>query len=536
MHKNNKKTILAALLATLLSAQGSAVSLSADGTGQVLLYPYYTANAGQTTVISVVNHTAVGKALRVRVSEGRNGRDAIAFNLYLGAFDMWTAGVFALGEASNQPGNLATLDNSCTVPLIQNNPTLPLLAGGNRYVPFQNSEYTGRNNDSESNDLDRTREGFIEVIEMGSIDPNNATSKYITSVNGVPRNCLAVDASWIPNAANPATGNYGDAALGTNANDIGAPTGGLSGTGAIIDVSDGTYVNYDAVALSQFRSQALHALPSEGRPRLTDADPVSDVLTERGVIHATWRDEPIGVTATQGGRIDAVSSVLASAATMNEFNFDLAQKAKTEWIVSLPTRPFYADFLRTQQTVAIAPFSRALNQVNNLGQVTEAPPTDCEGVNLRRYDRQGQAHADSPFSEAPPAPKRELCYVVNSFSWPSTNNGVSTIFRSRLNRNTGGLPNFLVAGGTTTPYGTAVMDWRSFGNNSLLITPPPPPRRLRKSLEGHQFVGLPVIGFYAMSLENANARPNVIGFYGGAYSHKRERACINDDRARCEGN
>ena len=56
-----KKKSLCAALAGIgaLSAAGAAqaVNLNPDGLGQVLLYPYYTVNAGQGTLLSVVNTT-----------------------------------------------------------------------------------------------------------------------------------------------------------------------------------------------------------------------------------------------------------------------------------------------------------------------------------------------------------------------------------------------------------------------------------------------------------------------------------------------
>ena len=73
-----------------------AVNLNPDGLGQVLLYPYYTVNGGQQTVLSVINTTAVGKAVKVRFLEGYNSREVLDFNLFLSEFDVWTASVFAL--------------------------------------------------------------------------------------------------------------------------------------------------------------------------------------------------------------------------------------------------------------------------------------------------------------------------------------------------------------------------------------------------------------------------------------------------------
>jgi len=43
----------------------------------------------------------------------------------------------------------------------------------------------------------------------------------------------------------------------------------------------------------------------------------------------------------------------------------------------------------------------------------------------------------------------------------------------------------------------------------------------------HRFVGLPIVGFWALSIENNNARPGIQGYYGGAFDHKRVRLCVS---------
>jgi len=66
-----KNTMATAIVAGLAGVAGianisTAVNLNPDGVGQVLLYPYYTVNDGNTTALSVVNTTDSGKAVKVR--------------------------------------------------------------------------------------------------------------------------------------------------------------------------------------------------------------------------------------------------------------------------------------------------------------------------------------------------------------------------------------------------------------------------------------------------------------------------------------
>src|ERR1700745_2440455 len=97
----------------------TAVNMNPDGLGQVLLYPYYTVNGGQQTLLSVVNTDTVnGKAVKVRFLEGYNSREVLDFNLFLSPAAVWTANVFALSDAgiSGTGAGIFTTDNSCTAP------------------------------------------------------------------------------------------------------------------------------------------------------------------------------------------------------------------------------------------------------------------------------------------------------------------------------------------------------------------------------------------------------------------------------------
>ena len=63
---------LASLLVTWSAAH--AVSLNPRGLGQVLVYPYYTVNKGQDTLVSIGNASNIGQVVKVQFSEGMNGR------------------------------------------------------------------------------------------------------------------------------------------------------------------------------------------------------------------------------------------------------------------------------------------------------------------------------------------------------------------------------------------------------------------------------------------------------------------------------
>ena len=86
--KMKKKILSAAVLAALGASTAQAVNLSQDGTGEVLLFPYYTVQNGEETLVSIVNTTDYTKAVKVRFREAYNSREVLDFNLYLSPHDV----------------------------------------------------------------------------------------------------------------------------------------------------------------------------------------------------------------------------------------------------------------------------------------------------------------------------------------------------------------------------------------------------------------------------------------------------------------
>src|SRR6185436_7239610 len=115
-----KKSLYLAVagVSALGAGSASAVTLNADGLGNVLLYPYYTvretsAGNAYNSLLSVVNTTASAKAVKVRFLEGKNSREVLDFNLYLSHNDVWTAAIL---PSSTGGALVGTLDKSCTLP------------------------------------------------------------------------------------------------------------------------------------------------------------------------------------------------------------------------------------------------------------------------------------------------------------------------------------------------------------------------------------------------------------------------------------
>src|SRR5665213_3594261 len=167
MNTFKRKALFTAVIAGLgVGAVGTAeaVYMSPNRTGQVLVYPYYTVQSSGSnswnTYISVVNTTTVAKAVKVRILEGKTSAEVLDFNLFLSPNDVWTAAIVPANASTGAPGHLVTADVSCTRPKIDP-------AG----IDFRNFQYAvaGSSDALPGTGLERTREGYIEMLEMLSL-------------------------------------------------------------------------------------------------------------------------------------------------------------------------------------------------------------------------------------------------------------------------------------------------------------------------------------------------------------------------------
>jgi hypothetical protein len=288
-----------------MSTTSVAVSLSADGNGQVLLFPYYfTSNTGDafSSLINIVNTTPDIKAIRVRFREGVEGASVGDVNVYLDGYDVWTIAVLATEDGAG----IGTFDKSCTSPSVSSDPAKLTLLYDNNYVDGPGDV-----------SLARTREGYIEVIEMGDYGPaTTATGPVpagVVHVAGVPRNCAVV-----------AT----DTGAGAQ-----APTGGLIGSAMLISVTGSVDYYYQATALNGFsdRPGGFGSI-SQDSPSLSDAHPPFSIVRDGAgrTIRSDW---------SRG--IDAVSAALMSDSVQGEYVLEPSTLSQTNWVVTMPTKWYY---------------------------------------------------------------------------------------------------------------------------------------------------------------------------------------------------
>lgn len=544
MKKNSLTTAVVAGIAGVagLANVSNAVNLNPDGLGQVLIYPYYTVNGGNNTLISVVNTTDEVKAVKVRFLESLNSREVLDFNLYLSPFDVWTAAVTQNGATG--PGRLFTGDTSCTVPAIP--------AAG---VDFRNFAYTGTFNDDGPDTLDRTRDGHIEMIEMGVVVddedvtgpafplPNNAANlsgvdnvpgdsgetfaSDATHVDGVPDNCVSLVASWASGewASDPSV-------------DFDEPTGGLFGGASIVDVANGTNLSYNADAIDGFftlaNNASLHTGPGFTLPTLAQAQ------TNVGEADAIVFDNGNLITLDfVSGRPDAVSSVYMHDVIYNEFNTQASLGADSEWVITFPTKRLHLETTSTTPSL-LARRRPFFNDSDDSGDSTGSPAGNigagetglfdpngyCEPITIAYFDREEGPEAPSPVVDFSPQPEDaptvlSLCFEANVVTFNQTAEvtaGASAVLgATRVARNI----NLTTADGTDVEAGWIAMGLGD-ADNFLLDGV-----ENAGSAPRNQLFGLPATGFWVANFVNANAAPGVLANYSLLSKHRASRTALS---------
>lgn len=325
-----KKSLSQAIaLATLVggAAAAQAVEVNHEGIGGALLYPLYSVQGDNTTVLSVTNTSDDYKAVKIRFVEGQNSAEVLDFHLYMSPQDVWSGSLVPTATGAK----LVTNDTSCIAGVTKKDGTQidgklnfshaqikrdeegKLDVDGNPIVPSTAEQLSNR-----------VKVGHFEVIEMATVT-DAGLQTAIKHVEGVPGDCTAIT-SWWTDDLNMGTGtdreNRGVAELA-------APTGGLYGNAAIINVKQGWAASYDAVALvddlatgTNFYTDIQHPRPGSIYPHLASVLNGTDI-------------EP------DDTRLDAVTEALALSSVYNDYYVDAALGATTDLVVTFPTKRFY---------------------------------------------------------------------------------------------------------------------------------------------------------------------------------------------------
>lgn len=521
-----KNTLTTAVLAGLAGAAGlvnvaSAVNVNPDGLGQVLLYPYYTARGGNDTLVSVVNTSSDAKAVKVRFLEAQNSTEVLDFNLYLSAFDVWTSVVTVDGDTGG--GKIITDDTSCTVPYFFAD------GGEQEFLEFAIAE------DGGTGDISRTASGYLEMIEMGTLvdgDPGTeeepgtgrGSATAVTHVDGVPADCQQLIDAWTefdvpPGGEAPDIDNYW---IQDETIDMEAPSGGLFGAGAIININDGLMFSYNATALDNFRTAQIHTDPGNLEPSLDSANVLESSVFLSGNQQA--------VASTWSAGIFAVNGALTIDTLLNEYNIDPNLGAQSEWVVTFPTKRPHVQSTGVDEDTGellgdpIAPFT-SLWGGNGA----------CETAFVRVWDREEGPDPDipdptirppgpSPRPGEPPEPDPEppfqLCWEANVIRFTATEDdtpAATEILGERLDNGTD------TQGYVNIDTGGPEFGWVRFSFNDP--DPTEAPIHEATSDDGDVHSGLPAIGFWVNTFNNSVFDNNNRNF-GGSFQHRGTRQIV----------
>lgn len=458
--------------AAMLAGNAGAVNVNTDGLGEALIYPYYTTRNGAATLMSVVNTTNTAKAVKVRIMEGKNTAEVLDFNLFLSPYDVWTAAITV--SADGTVGQIATADKSCTNPAIY----------GVGPIAFKNGAYS--NDVAALRTLDRTREGYIELIEMATIDSESATAADVThNSSGTPTCSLTKDAK-----------------VAANAGDYSLPTGGLFGAGTLVGNSMST--GYNATALEGLGYTGGVTSSGTVLPNLGSGTNTSAVVL----------DSPVSATsritvANFATAIDAVSAVMMHSAVMGEYAYD--STLGTDWVITMPTKRQYVN-----GTAPVAPFQRIWN-----GKSTAGDGTACVDVTISSYDREEQS-STSPDEFSPTTQDNvpQLCYESTVVSFDAATSGASSVlgstnvahYKAYQNSATSGGWAELVFGNAISSYtpklGALASSQTTLVTAGTIGTP---------STGAVTFTGLPAIGFAVSAAKFTTSSNNYNSSYNLAF-------------------
>lgn len=368
-----------------VGAAHSAMHLSKDGEGEVLIFPFYSALGDDFTELKVTNSSGFVKAVKVRVREGLRGDVGLDWHVYLGPYDDF---VFNVWKDPNGEGAVikpASFESTCTVPSFD---------GYEQGVYMRNFEWQ----DDSFSGFERSLAGSVEVIEMGQWDPfvGEKGPAAARGASGSLSDCGVLIDAW-----SISQGIDGDWLANKRSEALSWRGGGLSGTASVRISSQ--LLNYDAVALDEFARYEWTAEYHEEPGALSSYWPGANLNAGNQTFDQLVDGVSVRQSAVQGR--DAVSALLTTTVLQSQAP---ANSSSTQsWILSFPTKHLHTEF-----SSRLGPFSEAWNSslsqscdfvevgsyMSTSGEFSKAGETElCAAVNLVNTSSAGQAPVSFPY-------------------------------------------------------------------------------------------------------------------------------------------
>jgi hypothetical protein len=403
--------------------------------GDLGIVPYYTVEGNWVTGVHIINSSDLTQVVKLRLRRASDSADALDFNLIMSPKDEWT------GFIDDSSGDVvfATDDNTCTA---------PIRADGRFPMP----PIFSQNNEA--------REGYIEVIGMGSIVDTSPIGFASEHVDGVPRNCAAVASNFFAGTVPQAKGVQSNAithqtvasaaevqtyrAQGIICLDstgavipVGTPTVGGVCQNTFADATNALKVSYffrDATAGTEMGNNAVHISDFSADPWMTNQETGLFSGDVQGFDYPDLDGGPvIGAIGTGDYSLRGTynnlrdGAVLGVASVLNDWSVAAARNVSTDWVVTLPGQYTMIDYATWAAGAGIDFDNCAtLNDPNTAGDDSIAA-CDFRDIPVTAaitlYDREeGEIvpeDGDLVISPAPPSERNELIlpYEVNVIQW-----------------------------------------------------------------------------------------------------------------------
>lgn len=361
------------------------LAVNTDGTGHILVVPYFTVQNGNATLINIVNtDPTFGKAVKIRFRGAANSDDVFDFQIFMSPGDVFAG---KISKAADGRAQFETTDTTCTLPKSVNRPFVL-----DRLPTTLSAEARAA----------QTNEGYVEIFNMGDIPRGRYTNPQagLSSITGVdpltnPLYAATKHAGGVApcNSTNPVTAAEAAAVLSRTSVDplvhndtpatdnaatqgLALPTSGLMANWTIVNVPGTNTWTGAATAIlgittgpnpvAGVGNLVMHPQTNANAPlpERRTSDPILaggfDAMTNAGIgtiVHlapvvANMFDFPdlstpyvtsaVPINSAVGAKVQAaaITGALSVTSVTNEFLTNSAITAKTDWVFSSPTRRY----------------------------------------------------------------------------------------------------------------------------------------------------------------------------------------------------